>query len=453
MTSFFWDLFAFIIALGILITVHEFGHFWVARRCGVWVERFSIGFGPALWKRKDRQGTEYVVALIPLGGYVKMLDSRVMPVEKSREKQAFNHKTLGQRSLIIAAGPVANFLLAIIAYWIVFQCGIPGIKPVTSQIIAGSIADQAKIVPGMELKAIDGIETDDWDEVRMALISKIGDKSITITVAPFGLDKTQQKVLSISQWQFDPEKQDPVRSLGIVAKLPKIATVLQKVQQNSPASKVGLMADDQISMVNGQPLTDWQTFADLVKHNPGKKISLQIHRAGKSMDITLIPATAGNSKQGFVGVVPRVEQLGSEYLTVRHYGPLKAFSEATIKTWQLIKLTTKMFVKLITGNIKLNNLSGPVSIAQGAGASAQYGLIYYLMFIALISVNLGIVNLLPLPVLDGGHLLFLLIEKIKGRPVSERAQDLGYRIGAVVLMLLMVLALFNDFSRLWLGNS
>ncbi len=453
MTGLVWDLVAFIVALGILVTVHEFGHFWIARRCGVWVERFSIGFGPALWKRKDQQGTEYVIALIPLGGYVKMLDSRVMPVEKAREHLAFNNKTVGQRSLIIAAGPIANFLLAIFAYWIVFQCGIPTIKPVTGQIIAGSIAEQAKITPGMELKAIDGIETHDWDEVRMALMSKIGDKTITMTLTPFGQDKTQQKVLSISHWQFDPEKEDPVRSLGLVAMLPKIETVLDKVQENSPASKAGLMAGDQITRVNGQSLTDWQTFADAVKQHPGQAMTLEIVRAGQSMVLTLTPERAGNSQQGFVGVVPKVQQLDHEYLTVRHYGPVKAMFAATEKTWQLIKLTGRMFIKLVTGNIKLNNLSGPVSIAQGAGASAQYGLIYYLMFIALISVNLGIVNLLPLPVLDGGHLLFLLIEKIKGKPVSERAQDLGYRIGAVALMFLMVLALFNDFSRLWLGNS
>lgn len=231
MGSILWSLGAFVVALGILITVHEFGHFWVARRCGVWVERFSIGFGPALWRKKDKQGTEYVLALIPLGGYVKMLDERAGEVPAARLHEAFTRKTLSQRAAIVAAGPVANFIFALFAYWLVFMHGVPGIKPVTGEIINNSIAQQAQIQPGMELKAIDGIETPDWDAVRMALMGKIGDSGVNITLETFGQSVTVEKHLDLHHWVFDPEKQDPVLSLGIVPKGPVIETTLAEVQK------------------------------------------------------------------------------------------------------------------------------------------------------------------------------------------------------------------------------
>lgn len=417
MLSILWNLAAFIIALGVLITVHEFGHFWVARRCGVRVERFSIGFGKALWRRTDRYGTEYVIALIPLGGYVKMLDERAEPVAPELRRHAFNNKTVGQRAAIIAAGPVANFIFAIFAYWLVFIIGVPGVRPVIGEITPNSIAAQAQIAPGTELKAVDGIETPDWDAVRLQLVSKIGDQQTTVSVAPFGSDQRQDKTLDLRHWAFEPDKQDPVSSLGIRPRGPQIEPVLSEVQANSAASKAGLQAGDRIVKVDGQPLT------------PDTK-------------------SVNGKAEGFAGVVPKIIPLPEEYKTIRQYGPFSAILEATDKTWQLMKLTVSMLGKLITGDVKLNNLSGPISIAQGAGMSAEFGVIYYLMFLALISVNLGIINLFPLPVLDGGHLLFLAIEKLKGGPVSERVQDFSYRIGSILLVLLMGLALFNDFSRL-----
>ncbi|MER0128103.1 sigma E protease regulator RseP [Franconibacter daqui] len=450
MLSILWNLAAFIVALGVLITVHEFGHFWVARKAGVRVERFSIGFGKALWRRTDRQGTEYVIALIPLGGYVKMLDERVEPVTPEMRHEAFNNKTVAQRAAIIAAGPIANFLFAIFAYWLVFLIGIPSIKPVIGEITPNSIAAQAQIEPGTELKAIDGIETPDWDAVRLALVAKIGDERTTLSVAPFGSDARTDKTLDLRNWQFEPDKEDPVSSLGIQPRGPKIEPVLAEVQPQSAASKAGLQAGDRIVKVEGQPLTTWMTFVTLVRDNPSRPLSIEIERQGSPLSLTLIPDTKpGNEKaEGFAGVVPKVIPLPEEYKTVRQYGPFAAIAEATDKTWQLMKLTVTMLGKLITGDVKLNNLSGPISIAQGAGMSAEYGLVYYLMFLALISVNLGIINLFPLPVLDGGHLLFLAIEKLKGGPVSERVQDFSYRIGSILLVLLMGLALFNDFSRL-----
>ncbi|MBK0096953.1 sigma E protease regulator RseP [Erwinia sp. S63] len=449
MLSILWSFVAFIVALGVLITVHEFGHFWVARRCGVKVERFSIGFGKALWRRSDRQGTEYVIALIPLGGYVKMLDERVESVPAELRHQAFNNKTVLQRASIIAAGPIANFIFAVFAYWVVFIHGVPGVRPVVGEILNGSVAAEAQITSGMELKAVDGIETPDWDAVRMALIGKIGDSSTTLTVSQFGEDATQQKQVDLREWQFEPDKQDPVVALGIRPRGPQIETTLAEVQSNSPASVAGLQAGDRIVKVDGQPLTQWQAFAAQVRDNPRKNMALDVERNGELVALTLTPeAKPGNEAEGFAGVIPRVIPLPDEYKTVRQYGPFAAIGEASVKTWQLMKLTVSMLGKLITGDVKLNNLSGPISIAQGAGLSAEYGVIYYLMFLALISVNLGIINLFPLPVLDGGHLLFLAIEKIKGGPVSERVQDFSYRIGSILLVLLMGLALFNDFSRL-----
>ncbi|WP_437610283.1 sigma E protease regulator RseP [Erwinia sp. V71] len=449
MLSVLWSFAAFIVALGVLITVHEFGHFWVARRCGVKVERFSIGFGKALWRRRDRQGTEYVLALIPLGGYVKMLDERVESVPPELRHQSFNNKTVLQRASIIAAGPIANFIFAIFAYWLVFIHGVPGVRPVVGEILSGSVAAEAQIAPGMELKAVDGIETPDWEAVRMALVGKIGDDQTTLSVAPFGSAQTTERTLNLRDWHFEPDRQDPVVSLGIRPRGPEIESVLAEVQAGSPSSEAGLQAGDRIVKVDGQPLGQWQNFATLVRDNPGKAIALDVEREGEVIRLNLTPAEKpGNSAEGFAGVIPRVLPLPDEYKTVRQYGPFAAIGEATAKTWQLMKLTVSMLGKLITGDVKLNNLSGPISIAQGAGMSAEYGVIYYLMFLALISVNLGIINLFPLPVLDGGHLLFLAIEKIKGGPVSERVQDFSYRIGSILLVLLMGLALFNDFSRL-----
>ncbi|PWC21201.1 zinc metallopeptidase RseP [Brenneria roseae subsp. roseae] len=451
MMNFLWSLAAFIIALGVLITVHEFGHFWVARRCGVKVERFSVGFGRALWRRRDRLGTEYVIALIPLGGYVKMLDERVDTVAPELRHQSFNSKTVWQRAAIVSAGPVANFLFAIVAYWLVFIIGVPGVRPVVGEILPNSIASQAEMSAGIELKSVDGIETPDWDTARLALIGKIGSREVVIDAAPLGSSQTVRKTLDLRDWQFEPDKQDPVMSLGMVPRGPQIEAVLTQVQSGSAAEKAGLQVGDRIVKVGGQVLTHWRDFVTAVRDNPEQSIALDVERGGVTLPLTLTPDSkpVGNGKvEGLAGVLPKVAPLPEEYKTVRQYGPFSAIYQATDKTWQLMKLTVSMLGKLITGDVKLNNLSGPISIAQGAGMSADYGLIYYLMFLALISVNLGIINLFPLPVLDGGHLLFLAVEKLKGRPVSERVQDFSYRIGTVLLLLLMGLALFNDFSRL-----
>ncbi|MBK5073271.1 sigma E protease regulator RseP [Budviciaceae bacterium CWB-B4] len=443
---------AFIVALGILVTVHEFGHFWVARRCGVKVIRFSIGFGKAIWRRTDKRGTEYVVAMIPLGGYVKMLDERAEEVEPQYRNQAFNNKTVCQRAAIIAAGPIANFLFAIFAYWLVFIIGVPSLRPVIGEIEPQSIAAQANISAGMELKAINGIETPDWDSVRLALVGQIGESQMELTVAPFGTTLDQTKTVNLTGWKFDPEKQDPIRSLGFIPKLPQIEPVLDVVQPGSASEKAGLQAGDRLVKINGKDFGQWAEFVKLVSQSPNVPIELVIERNGASHSLVLTPeakTSEDGTTKGFAGISPKVIPLPDEYKITRQYSVFTAIYQASDKTWQLTKLTVKMLGKLITGDVQLKNLSGPISIAQGAGISAGYGLVYYLMFLALISVNLGIINLFPLPVLDGGHLVFLAIEKITGKPVSERVQDYSYRVGAILLVLLMGLALFNDFSRFY----
>ncbi len=447
-----WNLAAFIVALGILITVHEFCHFWVARRCGVMVERFSIGFGKALWRRTDRRGTEYIIALIPLGGYVKMLDERAGAVAPELRHHSFNRKTLLQRSAIISAGPVGNFIFAVFAWWLVFIIGVPGVRPVVGDVLPHSIAERAHVSSGMELKSVDGTKTPDWDSVRLALAGKIGSAQTSIGVSSMGSALDVQKTLDLRQWQFEPDKQDPVVALGIIPHGPRIEPVMTEILANSAAQKAGLQIGDRIVSVDGQLLDHWQTFVMRVRDNPGVPLQLEIERGDKFLSLVLIPEEkkrmGWGKKEGVAGVAPEMVPLGDEYKITRQYGPFTALCYAADKTWQLMRLTVAMLGKLIMGDIKLNNLSGPISIAQGAGISAEHGLVYYLMFLALISVNLGIINLFPLPVLDGGHLLFLAIEKLKGGPVSERVQDFSHRIGSVLLMLLMGLALFNDFSRL-----
>ncbi|HBC7431642.1 TPA: sigma E protease regulator RseP [Providencia rettgeri] len=448
--GFIWSLAAFIIAIGVLITVHEYGHYWVARRCGVYVERFSIGFGKTLWRKVDKHGTEFVLAMIPLGGYVKMLDGRVGEVAPERRHQAFNNKTVGQRAAIISAGPIANFLLAIVVYWIVFMIGVPSVKPVIEDVKPGSIAAIANFEPKMELKSIDGIETPDWNSVRLALVGKIGDRELTAQVLPSGYNEPMTKTVDLTTWQFDPEKQDPILSVGIMPVSAKIDPVIQKVTEGLAGERAGLQKGDRIVSVNGEVLGLWNPVTRIIRNNPGVPLKLEVQRSQQLVSLTLTPDSQDGQrgeKIGFAGVELSVLPLADEYKMVQQYGPFSAFYQASDKTWQLMKLTVNMMGKLVVGDVKLNNLSGPISIAKGAGVSAESGLVYYLMFIALISVNLGIINLFPLPVLDGGHLLFLLIEKIKGSPVSERVQDFSFRIGAMALILLMGLALFNDFSR------
>jgi len=446
-----WNLGAFLVALGILIAVHEFGHFWVARRCGVYVERFSIGFGKPLWRRVDKQGTEYILAMIPLGGYVKMLDERVDTVPAERRHQAFNHKPLWQRSAIVAAGPMANFVFAIFAYWVVYLIGVPAVKPVIGEVAPQSIAAQAGIESGMELKSVSGIQTPDWESVNMAMISHIGDETMTLTAVPSEESYEKTFNLDLRNWSFDPESERILTTLGVTPFSPPITLEIGQLVDNGAAKKAGFEIGDTIVAIDNQPITQWQQVVDVVRASPEQALTVELRRGDELVEASLTPISKelpSGEWVGYAGFAPVMSEWPEDQRFVRQYGPVEAIGEATEKTWQLVTLTFDMVTKLVTGDVALKNLSGPISIAKGAGTTADYGIVYFLGFLALISVNLGIVNLLPLPVLDGGHLLFFAIEAVTRRPVSERIQDLGYRLGSVILVVLMAVALINDFTRL-----
>ncbi|MEA9439579.1 sigma E protease regulator RseP [Aeromonas caviae] len=445
-----WNIGAFIVALGLLVAVHEFGHFWVARRCGVKVERFSIGFGKAIWRRLGKDGTEYVLALIPLGGYVKMLDGRVDELKPGEEAQAFNHKSVWARMAIVAAGPMANFVFALFAFWLMFMIGVPSVKPVVGEVRPASIVAEAGILPGMEIVGVGGEETGDWESVTYALISHLGDDSVKLKLKAANTSYAVDKTLQLAGWKFDPDKESPIGSLGIVPLGGKVLPVVEAVVPSSASEKAGLQIGDRIKGVDGEAITEWAQFVERVQQSPAQPLQVTVERRGSEMTLTLTPDGKKVKGQlvGFVGLSPQLVPLPDEYRTLLQYGPLQALWHGVHKTWSLITLTFDMIGKLIGGIVSLDNLSGPISIAKGAGSSANYGLVYFLGFLALISVNLGIINLFPLPVLDGGHLVYFLIEAITGKPVSEKIQEVGFRIGAAILMLLMGIALFNDFARL-----
>jgi regulator of sigma E protease len=451
MLDFIWNLTSFIVALGILITVHEYGHFWVARKNGVKVERFAIGFGTPLWRRVDRHGTEFVIALIPLGGYVKMLDSRVDDVDETLREQTFNAKSVYQRIAIIGAGPFANFAFAIFAFYLMFLIGVPSVKPIIGKVESQSIAEIANIAPNSEIVAVSGQQTLDWQDVNLALIGGIGEDEITITTKPNGRASTQEHKLDTRNWQFSPDKESAIASLGLAPYRSAVYAELAHVETDSPADKAGLEVGDKLIAFNDISINDdWFKFSDNIKQFPNQKVIVLIEREGEVKQLTVTPeARERAGKQiGYLGVLPKSDAYPEEYLIELSYGPVTAFGERAKRTWNVEVLSFDMIGKLIAGDVSVKNLSGPISIAQGAGSSAGYGLVYFLGFLALISINLWIINLLPLPVLDGGHLLYYFIELLTGKPVPEKIQEIGFKFGTIALLSLMSIALFNDLSRL-----
>ncbi|MCS0316621.1 sigma E protease regulator RseP [Vibrio diabolicus] len=452
MTGILWNLISFIVALGILVAVHEFGHFWVARRCGVKVEKFSIGFGKSIWSKVGKDGTEYSISMVPLGGYVKMVDSRVDEVPEHEKHLAFDKKPLWKRTSIVAAGPIFNFLFAIFAYWLVFLIGIPAVKPVIGEVTPNSIVAEAGIESGMELKSISGIKTPDWESVNMGLISHIGDDLMTVTLTSANeVGSEVTKTLDLREWEFDPETQSAMQSLGFAPYTPEVYRVIEQVSQGGAAEKAGVLPGDEIVAIGEQRVTEWKQVVEAVRSNPDTPIELTVLRQGYEQTLTLTPGSrelANKEVVGFAGIAPKVAEWPESYRFDLQFGVFESVGKAVDKTGQVIGLTISMLKKLIVGDVGLNNLSGPISIAKGAGATADYGLVYFLGFLALISVNLGIINLVPLPMLDGGHLLFFAIEAVIRRPVPERVQEMGFRIGGAIIFSLMALALFNDFTRL-----
>ncbi|MBD1389347.1 sigma E protease regulator RseP [Neiella sp. HB171785] len=445
MFEFFWNLIFFVVALGVLITFHELGHFWVARRCGVKVLRFSVGFGKPLLKRYGKTGTEYVVAAIPLGGYVKMLDERVDEVPAEEAHLAFNNKTVWQRIAIVAAGPLANLLLAVVAYWLMFLAGVTTVKPIFDGVVPESPAAIAGLDGRQQIVAVGGRETPDWEAVNLGFVAHIGQPTMTLKAQEPGVGRPISYQLDLRNWQFDPDKESAVRSLGLLPFRPQIDLTIAQVQDATPAAKAGFQVGDEIVAVNGEAAPEWTEIAKLIQQSPNQVMTFDVVRHNETLTLSATPGE--KSGRGYLGIAPTVEPWPEHYVFELTYGPIEAIGKAVDKTWQLVTLSVSMIGKLITGDVSVKNLSGPISIAQGAGASASFGFIYFLGFVALISVNIGIINLLPLPVLDGGHLLYYFIELLSGRPVPEKVQEIGFRIGSAALMMLMGLALFNDFSR------
>ncbi|MBE0360044.1 MULTISPECIES: sigma E protease regulator RseP [Pseudoalteromonas] len=450
MFDFFWNLGSFILALGILVTVHEYGHFWVARKAGVKVLRFSIGFGKPLLKWRDKYDTEYVIAAIPLGGYVKMLDERVDEVPQSQRHLSFNAKSVQARIAIVAAGPMANFLFAIFALAVMYMVGVQSVKPVVGSVTQGSRAEQAGIMPSQQIIKIGDNDIATWQDATFALMSSLGGQSVEVTVRDENL-QPRVKTLNLDGWKLDQQDVPPLSSLGIVPFRPQATLTIAAVTKSSAAEHANLQVNDTILAVDGETISNWQQLVNLITQSANKSLQFSVKRQDAIKAIIVTPQARiddNGIEQGFLGVAPVVQQWPDGYVETRQYGPLDSIVRGTQETWRLITLSFDMIGNLITGQVSVKNLSGPVGIAVGAGTSVSYGLVAFLSFLALISVNLGVFNLLPLPVLDGGHLMYYIIELLRKKPVSEKTQEFGFKVGALLLIFLTCFALFNDVSRL-----
>lgn len=453
MSAFLVSAASFLVAIAVLITVHEFGHFWVARRLGVKVLRFSIGFGRPLWKRVGRiDQTEYVIAAIPLGGYVKMLDEQEGDVAAEEVHRAFNRQRLWKRTAIVSAGPAFNFLFAILAYWLIFIGGVEGMRPVIGHVEDNSIAAIAGLQDGDEFVGVEGKLTQTWDIATLALLNSAmegGSTSIEIrregSLRVVRLDWGQGNALLEGSFVLDV--------IGVKPWRPRLLPVVDRTVTGGAAERAGLTGGDLIIAADSQPITSWAEWVEFVQQRPGRSISVVVERDGARVDIQLVPeSTVDNENRniGRIGAYVRVPpDLEQTMRTEVRFGPVDALFESLRKSWNMSVLMIKMLGKMIIGEASVENLSGPISIAQYAGQSASIGLVPFVTFLAVISISLGIINLLPVPLLDGGHLLYYMIEAVKGGPLSENAQALGQRLGVAFLIILMGLAFYNDLSRVF----
>lgn len=443
---------AFVGALAILVVFHEFGHYWVARQCGVKVLRFSLGFGKVLYSKRFRGGdTEWVLSAIPLGGYVKMLDEREGEVMPAELEMAFNRKPVLQRMAIVVAGPVANFLLAIALYWLIFILGVPGLKPVLGEVTPASPAAYAQLQAGETIVSIDGEAIPSWQELRWRLLDKALQQT-TISIVgtnASGITLYHQLDLSgISPQDLDGEFLD---KLGIQLYRPVLLPVIGFMADDGVAKAAGMRAGDVILRVDGVGMAYWADLVKVISAHPDQPVVVDIQRGQQEVTISLTPrrVVEAGKAVGKIGAGPKVNE--AEWNAMRNevsYGPLAAMQQSLRKTWDTSVISLKMLGKMVIGQVSMKNLSGPITIADFAGQSAHMGLVAYLGFLALVSVSLGVLNLLPIPLLDGGHLLYYVAELIKGSPVSEQAWEIGQKIGIALLGTLMVFAIYNDVNRL-----
>jgi regulator of sigma E protease len=443
---------AFVAAIGILVTVHEFGHFWVARRLGVKVLRFSIGFGKPLWmKTFGPDKTELVVAAIPLGGYVKMLDEREGDVSEEEKHRAFNRQSIRTRVAVVVAGPLFNFLFAIFAYWMMFVAGVPGLRPIVGDVVPASFAAEAGFVSGDEILSVRGRPTPTWESTVMALLDAGLSEQLVfdVNVRDSG---GRERALQVHLDRPDEllEKGGVLKNFGLDAWQP--TATIDRLVEGGAGERAGLQAGDLILRADGEAVRNWAWWVDFVRERPGQSIQLILLRDGIEIETVLTPehVIEDGESIGRIGAyvrLPSEEQRATMRVVVR-YGLLEALPAAVEKTKEITVLTYRTLWKMVVGKASVENLSGPISIARYAGQSAAIGLAAFLGFLGIVSVSLGVLNLLPVPVLDGGHLMFYLLEWIKGSPMSDAAQLIGQKIGITLLLGLMTLAFYNDLSRL-----
>jgi regulator of sigma E protease len=442
---------AAIVLLGPLIAIHEFGHFWVARRLGVKVLVYSIGFGPTLLKWNGKDGVRYQLAAIPLGGYVKMADEREGDVEPHDLHRAFNRQSPRKRIAIVAAGPLINLAFAIVLFWLLFLPASEQLNTRIGYIKPQSVAAQTGLQQGDKIVAIDGKQTPTWESLNYALIERMGESGVLAVTTEHA---NQQKTFQLPIQQFLKNNgETPFEQLGFYPYRPNIAPVIGELSPNEAAISQGLKVGDKIVKIDQQPVQQWVDVTDIIRQSPEKVLAVTVLRQDKTVEIQLTPKAkkdAVGHEFGFIGAGAKVQnyKIPTEYTQTIQYSPLVALGKAVEKTWNLSKMTVDAIGKMFTGLIGLDNLSGPITIAKVAGQSADLGWQSFVSFMALMSVSLGVLNLLPIPVLDGGHLVYYFIEAIRGKPVSEQIQMIGLRIGMFMLATLMVFALFNDVMRL-----
>ena len=438
----------FLIAIAILVVVHEFGHYLAARLAGVKVLRFSVGFGKPLFSRRlGRDQTEWVLSALPLGGYVKMLDEREGDVPAAEAHRSFNRASVWRRFGIVAAGPIANFLLAIVFYWALFMHGLPALKPMIGEPPANTPAALAGLVAGDEIRRVNGHDTQSFQDLRLNLLrAGVAGDALTLELAD-----GRSVQLDAAPMQTEDLEQDMLRPLGIARYDPEIAPVIGQVLPDGAAARAGLQPGDRVIAANGKSVANWQDWVQQVRQHPAKPLRIEYERQGQRGELTVIPETVDEAGQriGRIGAGPKVDESTLAMLmTEVRYGPVDALWQGAVKTWDMSLFTLEMMGRMVVGQVSWKNLSGPLTIADYAGQSAALGWISFVGFLALVSVSLGVLNLLPVPLLDGGHLMYYVAEVFTGRPVSERTMEIGSRIGMILLLLLMSFALFNDLQRL-----